>query len=77
MLVRALRMGWYGKRRIRPGVEFEIEPHELGQWMERVNKPGRKKTTQSTEDGEKSPLSNAAINVSRVKASYPRLGQAL
>lgn len=46
MLVRVkqtVKFGWYGKRRRYPGEEFEIAGrHELGAWMEPVNKPGRK-----------------------------------
>lgn len=49
MLVRVKHMakdgwfGWYGKKRRRPGDEFEIAgKHELGSWMEPVVKPGRK-----------------------------------
>ncbi len=66
MLVRALRLGIYGKRR-RPGEEFEIQKiEELAAWMERVNaeepvqkkKPGPKKKSQSTEDGVEAPLIN-------------------
>lgn len=57
MRVRALQLGWYGKQRRRPGEEFDIAGvHELGKWMERVNKPGRK----AKEEGEKSPESEQA-----------------
>jgi hypothetical protein len=66
--VRALRKGWYGTLRRRPGAEFDIHSiDELGSWMERVNKPGRKKTTQSAEGGEKSPLSHGSDNLSRTE----------
>lgn len=50
--VRALKLGWFGKRRIRPGTEFEIQSLEqMGRWMERVNKPGPKK---KLDEGEQS-----------------------
>jgi hypothetical protein len=41
MLVRAKETGFYKHLR-NPGEEFEY-PGKLGSWMERVNKPGRKK----------------------------------
>lgn len=54
--VRAIRLGWYGKQRRRPGAEFEIKSlQELGTWMERLNKPGPKS---KQEAGEQSPGSD-------------------
>jgi len=50
ILVRAIKLGWYGKQRRRPGAEFEIKSlQELGAWMVRVNKPGPKKKPEDDE----------------------------
>lgn len=50
ILVRAIKLGWYGKQRRRPGAEFQIQSlQELGSWMERVNKPGPKKKPEDDE----------------------------
>lgn len=69
MRVRALRKGWYASRRIRPGTEFEIAgKHELGAWMERLDKPGPKKKARHAEVGV-SPVSDGTDDIRTAQAS--------
>lgn len=52
--VRALKMGFIGGRRVRPGVEFTVQSEkELAPWMERLE--GKGKQEQQKEKGSDKP----------------------